>query len=143
MNRPITARTRRTGFTLIEVMIVVAIVAILAAIAVPSYRDHVVRTNRAMAAACLLEIAQGLERFFASNLSYNAAVLPGLQCLGDLNGVYNFPNPVIQNAGQGYTLQAVPVGGQLTADGARCGTLGLNNLGVKSASGSLGVDGCW
>ena len=46
------------GFTLIELMIVVAIIAIIAAVAYPAYTDHVLRTRRANAAACLQELSQ-------------------------------------------------------------------------------------
>lgn len=133
----------QSGFTLIELVIVVTIIGILAAIALPSYRDQVARTNRAMAAGCLMEIAQMTERHYATNLTYNAAPLPALQCIGDLAAEYVFAAPVIVNAGQGFTLSAVPQGAQAASDGARCGTLGLDNTGTKTATGSLGVAGCW
>ena len=141
----------QSGFTLIELIIVVAIIGILAAVALPSYREHVVRTNRAMAAGCLMEIAQMTERHYATNLSYTGAPQVGtpqlaLQCIADLAEEYQFAGPNnIPVDGQSFTLTAAPRPGsaQEASDGARCGTLGLDNTGEKSATGSLGVAECW
>ena len=133
----------QSGFTLIELIIVVAIIGILAAVALPSYREHVVRTNRAMAAGCLMEIAQMTERHYATNLTYNAAPLPALQCRDDLAAEYNFAVEIPDLDGQSFRLTASPQDAQLASDGARCGNLGLDNTGAKSATGSLGVAECW
>lgn len=40
-----TKRTKQSGFTLIELMMVVVIVAILAAISIPAYQDYLVRSK--------------------------------------------------------------------------------------------------
>ncbi|MCQ3001380.1 type IV pilin protein [Pseudomonas syringae] len=72
-------RSRSTGFTLIELMIVVAIVGILAAIAYPSYTEYVRRTHRAEIASLLTEQVQALERYYskATPPSYLNATVSG------------------------------------------------------------------
>ena len=61
---------QKSGFTLIELMIVVAVMAILASIAYPSYRSYVMRANRAQAKAALLNVQVAQEKFFMQHRRY-------------------------------------------------------------------------
>ena len=141
-----TSKWRRSrGFTLIEVMMVVAIVAILAAIALPSYQNSVMRTWRSKAAACLTEMAQGMERRFSTSMSYaNPATIPARGCTTD-DGMaqrYTFSFTAAPTA-NAYALQAVPQGAQAARD-TECGTLGINQLGVRTASvEGADISRCW
>lgn len=126
-------RTQTQGFTLIELMIVVAVIAILAAIAYPSYQSHIIKTRRATAAACVIELAQFMEREYTTNQSYADAVLPNADtgCQNDLNGFYGiaFPSPPTATA---FSITATAQGVQ--ANDTQCGNLTINERGTKSVS---------
>ena len=62
-----------SGFTLIELMIVVAIIAILAAIAMPIYRDYVIRGYLTEAQAGLSALRTAQEQYYQDNRSYGPA----------------------------------------------------------------------
>src|SRR3546814_8292194 len=83
-------KTQMGGFTLIELMVVVAIIAILASIAYPAYTDYIVQTRRSAGAACLLEQAQFMERYYTTNMGYSSAAQPTTACRTELRAHYTF-----------------------------------------------------
>ncbi len=69
---------RVSGFTLIELMITVVIASVLIAVAIPSYRTYVQRTNRADAKTALLSLSAAQERFYLQNGTYATQAQLGL-----------------------------------------------------------------
>ena len=130
----------QAGFTLIELMITVAIIGILASIALPSYQQHVLRTRRVTASACLMEMAQFMERQYATGLTY-AVALPVSSCQADLTAYYGFAFATGQPTASTYTLTAAPTGAQ--SGDTKCGTLSLTHAGIKEVSGTGSAPECW
>ena len=83
------ALKQQVGFTLIELMIVIMIVAILAAIAVPSYRQFVVRNAESQVQARMQELDIELNRWRASALTYKGFTPKKVASNGDISYAYD------------------------------------------------------
>lgn len=137
------SRQTTQGFTLIELLIVVAVIGLLAAIAIPMYRDYVVRSNRSDAMISLTELANLQEKRFSNELSYTST-------LSDLNYSTTSPEGFYQlsintTSTTDYTLTATPLGTQ-DRDDATCQQFTLNSFGQRSAVDGDGNDTsqqCW
>lgn len=140
---------RARGVTLIELMIVIVVVAILASIAVPSYRNYILRTNRTDGRAHLLRVQVAQEKFFLQNNTYadaaNLTTAPpaglgiGLGA-GNITPEGHYVITLALGAGgMSYTATATATGGQ-TDDTAACLVLTINNQGVPTPPES---SGCW
>jgi type IV pilus assembly protein PilE len=154
IRRPLRPTLKQHGFTLVEIMIVVAIIGILAAIAMPSYNQYMLRTERSQAKLALVEATAWLERNYSLTQTYltqgNGAAINNAALAAQVFGVT--PRGAAPGAAKylvsfsagptatTYTLQAVPQGGQAVDE---CGTLTLTNQMVRAVSTAVPAQKCW
>ncbi|MCW3881439.1 type IV pilin protein [Pseudomonas aeruginosa] len=135
-------RTRQKGFTLLEMVVVVAVIGILLGIAIPSYQNYVIRSNRTEGQA----VAARQERYYSQNpgVGYTKDVAKlGMSSANSPNNLYSLT--IETPTSTAYTLTATPINSQ-TRDKS-CGKLTLSQLGERGAAGKTGnnttVNDCW
>jgi type IV pilus assembly protein PilE len=125
------------GFTLIEIMIVVVIVGILVGIGYPSYRNQVIKGNRAAAQGYMLSLSGREEQLMLDSRAYKAAAnnaaLTGpagfIPVPAEVSKFYNLKIEISNAAPPTYLITATPIAG---ATQASDGILTLDNTGVKT-----------
>lgn len=133
------------GVTLLEILVVVLVVGVIAALALPAYRQHLVRVNRAEATTTLYEIAAAEERHFLRHGRYIADITTappaGLGLVTTSRG-YSFDVAMAED-GQTFIASATPTraGGQ-DGDG-ECLVFSLDHRGRRAVSGSRETSFCW
>jgi type IV pilus assembly protein PilE len=146
----ITSAGRQRGVTLIELMTVVMIIAIIAAIAVPSYRRYLIRSQRSEAKIALLQLQTAQEKFYLQNNSYadnsniSTASPNGLGIPNTTEtGKYTLAITTYGAAGQSYTATATPKAGGGQTDDTACTSYTITDRGTKGATGSSTAQTCW
>jgi type IV pilus assembly protein PilE len=132
-----TEAVRQRGITLLELMIVIAILALIVAIGYPSYMEQVRRANRGDAREALTLLANGQERFFATNRSYSADLtqfgLPNSGGVVTSNQGHYTLSVAAGNTGSiatSYKLTAVPTDGTAQEKDTDCLSMSVDSAGT-------------
>ncbi|MBX3694204.1 MAG: type IV pilin protein [Steroidobacteraceae bacterium] len=140
-------RSRQHGVTLMELLTVIVVLGILASIAVPSYRNYLIRAQRTEATTALLNLQAAQEKFYLQNNAYtdNVTDAPpaGLGLLATTERGFYAIDVELGADGQSYEATATPVAGAGQADDSKCTGFSVTDAGKRGATGPGGLEQCW
>lgn len=128
-------KRQQRGVTLIELLIVVAVIGVLGAIAVPAYRDYVVRGKLTESHAILSGTRVRMEQYYQDNKSYptwcgGAAGLAAFTAPANTT-YFTFTCAAGATAGQTYTMTATGI----AAGGTGSFVFTINEANARATTG--------
>lgn len=137
-------RYKASGFTLVELMVTLAVVGILLSIAIPAYKDYLIRANKSAVKAVMLEIASRQEQYLMNSGAYattyaqlnysiptevstyfDLTLTAGTNSTSTVTALQGLPTFTITASGKAGTIQAgQPAAGAATA-------YSINQFGLK------------
>lgn len=139
-------KAKQRGVTLLELMAVVVVIGVLGTLAIPSYRQYVMRSQRVEAKNALLRLATNQERYYLNRRSYGTVaqlVADGLLA-NDLSDRGTYRITIAGADAAGYTATATPIAGGAfdMRDDSQCTSFSITATGVRTATGSDPAT-CW
>jgi len=113
------------GFTLIELMVTVAVVGILAALAMPSYKNYVIRGKLIAGTYALTSMRAQMEQYYQDNRTYATVSSPGVV------------TPCVANSVTAGSSNPFNVGCSATADVPTATTFTLRATGTGVVAGAV------
>lgn len=137
------------GFTLAEILTVLVVIAVLTAIAIPMWRAHVLRVNRAEARDALIALMAAQDKYFGRHARYATRLDAGSEGLGlaaaTARGRYAITLATHAD-GLGYLATARATAGDGQDSDSRCVELTIDHVGQMRAVDAAGTDrsaDCW
>jgi type IV pilus assembly protein PilE len=146
------ASHRQRGVTLIELVVVMLIVGILAAVAIPSYRSYVIRSQRSDAKDAVLALATQQEKHYLQCNTYATAIAAATNCgAGQLQGAATsksgwYALSIVGGNATAYTVRATAINGENQWQDTDCRDFTVTEAGVRTARDSGTADNtaeCW
>ena len=143
---------RARGVTLAELLTALVVLAVLAAIAIPLWRNHLMRVRRMDAISALVDLQTAQDNFFGQHARYASSAALGAAPPDGLGLKARSPRDFytieLHTAADGlsYTADASPNPHAGEAADTRCAHLSINHLGIRRATDDAGTDrsaDCW